>query len=185
MLRSEPVILERSSNPTERPTVKRIDPTAPPIPPTHSCLTPIRVDETKAYVYPSTAFWLCECSCGKMSSVKRSKIIDGHTLSCGHLQKERAGGVLGSGNRRSKENAKSGKTRIPPALLTEAVQMTGFDRKTLTKRIKTHFPPWSAEGWAALNNGQRLAAFVSRYRNRKKSKPACLSVQAEGAPCEP
>lgn len=30
-------------------------------------------------------YWLCECSCGKKTSVVGTKLVSGHTKSCGHL----------------------------------------------------------------------------------------------------
>lgn len=45
-------------------------------------LTVLRFDGKRG----GARFWLCQCSCGKQVSVAGSKIVSGHTKSCGHIQ---------------------------------------------------------------------------------------------------
>lgn len=50
-------------------------------------LTVIEKDEEKSKKYGET-YWKCKCSCGKETSVSRKHLLDGTTLSCGHLRKQ-------------------------------------------------------------------------------------------------
>ena len=45
-------------------------------------------DFSKTLAKRSRRFLKCKCSCGKIAFVEKSKVLRGHTLSCGHLQME-------------------------------------------------------------------------------------------------
>jgi hypothetical protein len=45
-------------------------------------------DFSKVLAKRSRRFLKCKCSCGNIAFVEKSKVLRGHTLSCGHLQRK-------------------------------------------------------------------------------------------------
>lgn len=45
-------------------------------------------DYPKKMPYRSRRYLKCKCSCGKITEIEKSKVLRGHTKSCGHLQTE-------------------------------------------------------------------------------------------------
>ena len=52
-------------------------------------LTVLRRDETKPRGHGKPVYWICECDCGTLKSVKGSHLKDGSIQSCGCLHKEK------------------------------------------------------------------------------------------------
>lgn len=53
-------------------------------------LTALKIDTEKTKKSPKT-YWLCQCDCGKITSVSRSSLINNRTKSCNDYSKHRSG----------------------------------------------------------------------------------------------
>lgn len=51
-------------------------------------LTVVKFDDSKEHTNGRNSWWVCECDCGNIVSVRDCKLITGYTKSCGCLQKE-------------------------------------------------------------------------------------------------
>lgn len=52
-------------------------------------LTVLELDKQRPHKKGSCCYWICECSCGNITSVRSSSLKDGAIQSCGCLQKEK------------------------------------------------------------------------------------------------
>lgn len=51
-------------------------------------LTPIDIDNTKPSGAGKSIYWICQCDCGNICSVRYDKLVNGDVKSCGCLSKE-------------------------------------------------------------------------------------------------
>ena len=55
---------------------------------TYGKLTVLERDGSKPHGHGFESFWICQCSCGKTVSVRKTALLQGKTRSCGCLQQE-------------------------------------------------------------------------------------------------